>query len=461
MGELIKREIWSSIAILWGLILFLAPTSFFFKTLILTFILLGAISYVKPEAGFIFVLFTIPFSKYVSVNFLGKINYLHILILPVFLVFALLIWKKRKKLRWDNKLLFAYLGFLLLYINSVVFTKNISLQRSLMWLEFGVMLFFSINLLTIKKLKKIIYYCLIFGAILGVLGLVQHYAPLDSEINKEKIGKYFDVGDKVRAYGTFGQPNPFAYFLNMSIPFSLLLMWNKWERGKKWGIILFIILTMGMFSTVSRTAMLSFFIGMLLISSIGLKQKIISRKEVFLLILLILISMVPFLIDGSLSKRIPLKLNKEEKTDYSLKQRIAGTKAGVEMVKKDLLIGIGAGNYAEEIDKYAYLGLDHTYLHNHLHNLYLQIWSENGIIVLGAFLMLILIFFIDARNRLKKEKNQEKKLLLCLSVGAVIIFLMSNLFDFFLVRGMYLFLTIILAVPYTIRELTKRKKKKK
>ena len=45
----------------------------------------------------------------------------------------------------------------------------------------------------------------------------------------------FRIGSFLRAYGTFGQPNPFAGYLVMTLPIALAtILWVRGQTGNRW-----------------------------------------------------------------------------------------------------------------------------------------------------------------------------------------------------------------------------------
>ncbi len=140
----------------------------------------------------------------------------------------------------------------------------------------------------------------------------------------------------------------------------------------------------------------------------------------------------------------------------SLESRAMGYPIGFNMVKDDLILGIGIGNYSLLIEKYTkvyeltYYWQVYELTRHHLHNLYLQIFVETGIMGLSAFvfwLVCIVKYLVSSLKALEMTRNYS---LFVGLVGGVIVYLFNNLADVLTVHGIHLQWGIILGLAVVL-----------
>ena len=126
------------------------------------------------------------------------------------------------------------------------------------------------------------------------------------------------------------------------------------------------------------------------------------------------------------------------------------------MVKDDLILGIGIGNYPLLIKKYTkvyelthYLQV-YELIHHHLHSLYLQLFVETGFMGLSAFVFWIVCIVKYLVNSLKSLENSRHYLLFVGLMGGVIVYLFNNLADVLTVHGIHLQWGIILGLAVVL-----------
>ncbi len=127
---------------------------------------------------------------------------------------------------------------------------------------------------------------------------------------------------------------------------------------------------------------------------------------------------------------------------------------GLDMVRDDLFFGIGAGNYPLLIKKFTKRDV---LIQNNLHNLYLQIFVEAGLMGLCAFvfwLTCIIRYLMGALKSLEKSRDYS----LCVGlVGGVIVYLFNNLADVLTVHGIHLQWGIILGLAVVLTQFRESK----
>jgi len=217
--------------------------------------------------------------------------------------------------------------------------------------------------------------------------------------------RLFDEG-WIRAYGTFSHPNSLAGFL--------LLAWWWWKKQKfkiikifywvvNWSAILGIILTgsrtiwgltLGMLMA-SQWQMNDY---RLLMKDDKLKRQLIGKTFLFLGIICLILGVV------SINYKISDFVGGWDVNGFQ-KREMLGLST-IKMIRENPLFGVGAGNFMVNLPKYQTRGF---YWMQPVHNIFLLIWSEIGI--LG-----IIMFLILGANRLRVF-NGKKQFWFLLIVG--------------------------------------------
>ena len=181
-----------------------------------------------------------------------------------------------------------------------------------------------------------------------------------------------------------------------------LMLYDKWVI-KLLSIVSFILFSYFLFWTQSRAVFLTLGLSMLFLSLIALKRK--SKH----LIKIISFVIIVFVANGFLStlhiksntpienneSTITTRINSITEQDTSVNLRLMYWKGGLKQISKSPIMGVGIGNW-----KLNSLEYDSTYMNNyqvqyHMHNDFLQVFAELGII--GFLLFCYFIFLIGWR----------------------------------------------------------------
>jgi O-antigen ligase len=212
-----------------------------------------------------------------------------------------------------------------------------------------------------------------------------------------------------------GESNITAARLSSILPFSIYnLIYIKKGLNRKLFILLSVIITiLAIVLTGSRMGLLV--LGFICLV-IGLKEIRTSKFLVKFVVIIILISTM-LLINFSMNlikdkkfeerfesiQDIP-KINKirYEEGESSIMLRYFLFFIGIDLIKKNPLLGVGIGNSKYLTVKYT----QEPFQMRYLHNTYLDICSENGIIMLIILLLFLSGIVIICYSRYKKEKNE-------------------------------------------------------
>ncbi len=393
----------------------------------------------KPYLGIVFVIVSIPFEDRINLDGVSVYPLEVVLVLLVFIcIFKLIV--RRENYFGNNKLVFYYLPFMLCILLSALKSMEFSLtvKEIVRWLELIVIYYLTINLINDdKKVRVILYSMILTTAMVSIWGIVNYFSGV---VN-------IDWGH--RAFSFFGNPNALAGYVNLIIPILFGMLMTSaflWERITLGFFTVLSIMTW--FLTFSRSGWFSLILTMILVFFLTK----VKKRVAILLAMLFAIFTVTFLssnIKDDFIERVKLLAIRT-----TLERRIACYPIGFNMVKDDLIFGIGIGNYPLFIKKFTkkvVLRKD-LLIQGNLHSLYLQVFVEAGIMGLCAFIFWLACIIKYLMGTLKSLEKSRKYDLFVGLVGGVIIYLFYNLTDVLAVHGIHLQWGIILGLAVVLTQ---------
>ena len=410
---------------------------FWIITICVVCIIAGVIFY-KPYLGVVFVIVSIPFEGIIDFGCISIYPLEAILAILVCICVYKLIVSKENYFR-NRKLVFYYLPFMLCILISSLKSMELSLtiKEIVRWLELIVIYYLTINLINDdKKMRVILYSIFLTVAMVSILGIIS----------------YLSMGHK--AISLFGNPNPLAGYVNLIIPVLFGMLMTSvflWERITLSVITVLSIMTW--FLAFSRSAWLSLILTMILVFSL---TKINRRIVILVSIMFTIFAVTIFFlnIENDFVERV--KLSSIQST---LGARLKCYPMGFDMVKDDLVFGIGTGNYPLLIKKSIasiYPSIHPYYTNymtkNDLHNLYLQIFVVAGLMGLCAFVFWLAYIIKYLMSALKLLEGSSNYGLFVGLVGGVIVYLINNFANVLTVHGIHLQWGIILGLAVVLTQ---------
>lgn len=275
------------------------------------------------------------------------------------------------------------------------------------WLKWAIILLLVVLVLDFRRWEWLIFGLTLAGAgnaLIGVYIFFGGSGALHLLIND----RFF------RAFGTFGQPNPFGGFMGLLAPLAVTtlmghtwLLWQHYRRTRQVsGIELTLtlyyavaagIISAGLFFSWSRGSWLGFAVSMLIVV-----LAVPRRFWQSALMLGVLTGAVIILwTSGRLPATVVDRINSATAEifsfddvrgvdvtpeNYAVVERLAHWQAALNMARANWWTGIGFGNYDVAYDQYRLLGW--IFSLGHAHNYYLNVMAEAGIIGLSAYLVL-------------------------------------------------------------------------
>lgn len=365
---------------------------------------------------------------------------------------------------WHICLVFiAFLAFNLGLLLFVSYQTNLTLALFGLFKLFSLFILFCFitNIYNVKQLLNISFWLILATSLFQiVIGIYQYFLQksLGLKLLGEEYLRYYLPGlakfkmlngyhwifDKIfhvshetlviRAYGTFSHANVFGAFMFVAVLVSCYLFYVSYETWKKVLVASVIFLQVfGLTISFSRAAIAAGLLAVFVFFFLMLNKKIPKgfslsdnqRKKLKFLAAIIALSFgICFILfypqflerSGIVSYGTS---NKEALDDRLLYQKIS-----LEMIKKHPLTGVGFQNFVSVMDEYSPVVLKDNQ-HQPVHNVYLLIAAETGLVGLGIFLLFLALIIRRVWNR---GLNPISAILLSVFIG----FLFLGLFDHYL-----------------------------
>ena len=425
---------------------------------------LGALAlaaiFVRPEIGLYLLAFSVPFQSLRDADPTEvKITVTEVavaLAVAAFLVRQLTI----ERGTWRSGPLLPSMGLLMAAMLVSVFKAENGLQslkEIAKWCEFIAVYWMALNEFRGRPRKLGVFLCALVLAALAETAIGAAQVVLRLGPDEFLIG-----GIILRAYGTFGQPNPFAGYLNLTLPIALGIGLFAQQRALKLVALLSALaIATIMVTTLSRGAWLGFAVA-LVVMGIFASRKLGVFIWVGLLALAIVILAAVFgVIPFGISERVlaafglaGVSLDSVTAENFSAVQRLAFWQAGYNMWDNNPLLGVGIGNYIEAYPKYAAQGWE-TVL-GHAHDYYLNAAAETGVIGLAAYLVLLFNAFKEVGRSIRQAPAGVWYGVALGFLGSLTALSVHNLVDNMYVHGIPVLVGLLLgaaAVVPTFREL--------
>ncbi|MBU2567188.1 MAG: O-antigen ligase family protein [Elusimicrobia bacterium] len=201
-----------------------------------------------------------------------------------------------------------------------------------------------------------------------------------------------------RVFSSFGNPNFFAGYLVVLIPFTLAMcFYSKTVVSKILWVVLCSAMTLNLALTETRGAWVSCIFAA---ATFVVLTKLYRKKRVLLVISAALA--VTFFSAGD--RMYNYFVQKFNPASPAVVERLFKYRTAWQMIKRYPYLGIGAGNmkvnfalYQASVREKAKFRVRGTSESN-VHNEYLQIWAETGTLGLAGFLMIFFMYFRTMRN---------------------------------------------------------------
>lgn len=407
---------------------------------------------------------------YSSGNFLpwqaSFLTFSDLLLFIAFLCFGLNLQKNRKQNIKFGPSVFIQLFLLfviLVEMQNIIFQKGgfsslLILLKILEW--FGLYLLLINEWVPMKKLIKIFIGGMVIQSIIAVLqAWFQHDIGLsflgEPEIanNLAGIAKIDLMETKlIRSYGTLPHPNVFAGLAVFSIFFTLTY-WQK-TRQKTWLIGLQIG---ALLLTFSRSGLIAI-TGAMILSFLLVKPNITLKNWVKKGIIIgITTILILLMINAKFIAGWVVRWNLTNLNTQGLQERIEYITAGWKMIQNSPILGMGLGNFTEFSQMFTEKKLA-PWEYQPVHNAFLLVGSELGIIGLILFLSTLVIVLKSILKERKKFARKEEKKFIWLLYFIFLATILLFLFDHYLITIYQGQILLIILISILVLEMEKVRK---
>ena len=347
----------------------------------------------------------------------------HLLLAIILILFFIYKFREKKNTEKISPLWGALVGLELLILTSFFFAADqvLAFYHYVLFVV-GVGLFYLVREETKEGFYKenrfdkfkIIYSFLagiFLQAILGIyqfltqqtfackyFGLAPHDAgTLGTAVIETASGRW------LRAYGGFDHPNIFGGVLAIALIFTAYLLARKKmiRSGQEVGESIFLFIfyftaLIALFFTFSRAAWLAYGFGLLVLFIALIIKKdywILGRFLALFFFSAIMLAIVACPYQDLLQVRIDGTARLEQK---SLNERWEGLGQAKDLIKHNLLFGVGTGNYTVALERQDQAKKP-AYDYQPVHNVFLLLWTESGLFALVFFFAFL--FFLIKENR--------------------------------------------------------------
>lgn len=289
-------------------------------------------------------------------------------------------------------LIYAYVAIGLMSSEYKLISAAYALIMILCYYSFRI--FNSMDTRTIKKTINLFF---IVSIIVFIIGIMQYFSPEFTIPSKWVDSSEYNLSKRI--YSTFFNPNVFGFYIN----FVLLLACENLNLKKinlEWisfvsGIICLIL-------TFSRTSWVSL-IASLIIAAL-------FNKKYLKYALIISIAILSADASLGIGRTNPVRAVE----DSSFLYRLEVWKACMEIIKDNFISGIGFGTLFKHIADYTSVVSTRI---EHSHNLYIQIFTETGI--LGFTIFIVMLFNLLKKFKDNLFKNDNKSWITAFAVFAM------------------------------------------
>ena len=263
----------------------------------------------------------------------------------------------------------------------------------------------------------------------GVLGFAQRVTGgqldlgvvggADKVMTQELVGS----GTAIRVAGTFGHTNQFARYLGLVLPLALAVAIATQKKSHR--LLAGGTLLMGgaaLVATLSRAAWIGVTLGSALVFAAIFMQPALRAKAVQGL-KVVLMLLTPFVLINI--NTFIARFTSEDEGSFATREPMA--RIAMKIIE-DHPLGIGYGNYRIILPRYGDPFEPFT-LQAKVHNMYLLIAAELGIITLLAFLALMLVVFVQC-FQLAKRMPPELSIVAIGIAGGLLAFTIHGLADY-------------------------------
>lgn len=248
-----------------------------------------------------------------------------------------------------------------------------------------------------------------------------------------------------RLFGTFGSPVVLGGYLSLMLPPSLGLMLTPTRRSYRWlASIAFSVGALTLALTLTRGAWGGFLVATGITLLYAWRQGWISAAVPIMLTLLGVVLIL--VLRDDIVARVTAFDN------ASAQARLPLMDLAFRMIKDHPILGLGANNFAASMDQYLTIDFSQEWIFT-VHNKYLLVWSETGIIGLAAFIWVMVAAVRRGWRAIRSHDRVLSPLAIGLTTG-IIANMIHMTVDIFHSRTQVQMLWLVMALILAIASMT-------
>lgn len=416
-GGTVLPLVWGCAAAVLGLLIATQPIEAAWLALCL--VAFGLLAAVTPLAALVILLLLAPLRTLIAtesaLNLPLDIGQLALVgLLAAWLAYRIVHRRSLLSLRWSPVIAPVLLFFAAASLSVFnAFSLGAWLNEWLKWAQVLILILLCLDLGRQRAWEWLIFGLVLSGTANALVGWYEFLGG--SGALHLLIGDLQAYGNFFRAFGTFGQPNPFGGFMGLTAPLAITAAlgygargWRQWRVARRVSFtttaaaLLYLtasgLLVSAVFISWSRGAWLGF--GL----SAGAILFALPRRFWHSLSL---VAVVGVLVGGLwISGRLPASIVSRigsvfaetfatsdvrgvdiTSENYALVERLAHWQAAINMATDHPWLGVGFGNYEAAYPQYRLINWKFPL--GHAHNYYLNVLAETGIIGLVAYIALL------------------------------------------------------------------------
>ncbi len=475
---------WALVALLAGVLIALLPPDL--SLLVLVAVILGVFSLIEPRVALLVTLAIAPLKTLIETESrltlpldIGQIAFAATLAMWL----ARSIAARRLDLHWTPVympvMLFTLAASLSLW---VALSLGSTLTELLKWFEILAMSVLTVSLARDHDTNRGFHWiatALILSAVIqAVIGVYEFFGGSGAGHLWILDFRYF------RAFGSFGQPNPFGAFMGLTLPVAIgaalgatVEAWTAYRAQNQNRPSLLILCPAGEAFRVKATIAALYWIGAAIIgvgllvswsrgawigfgtAALVLLLFLPRRRWIGLaLVTLIVVGSVAAVVSGLAPSSLVARLSDFSQdltgyddvrgqvisdANYAVLERLAHWQAALSMANDAPWLGVGFGNYEVAYPRYALMNWRVAL--GHAHNYYLNLLAETGVIGLSAYLAAWIVIFGLTLRKLRQQIGFRWGLALGL-LGAWTHLAVHSLFDKLYVNNLFLHIGVMLGL---------------
>lgn len=334
--------------------------------------------------------------------------------------------------------------FLGIYVAKNSPTGYYSILKLLEYFYLGA--FVYLNFKKINKNKLVV--CLISGILFeSILAIIQYfnqgslqnifYFLGERKFNPQTPGiANASINGRLilRPYGTFSHPNVLAGYLCL---FSIFFLFLKSKINKYLILIILTFATFGIFISLSRTVVFVWMLFMITVFIFTIVEKYkkdkLNRNNISWKLLILVVIICLIITNLNLANRFLLP----NFSDESLVQRGNLISQSIKMIQKNPILGVGMNNFLNNLEP----DFNTPLLIQPVHNIFLLIFSQTGIIGISVFIFLLVNVF---KNIIYSKRFNIYKMMIFVAIVLI------GTFDHYLFTSQQGQLILAILFPYCL-----------